>query len=325
MSTRNSSEVGFLLIDGYSVLPSGPVTDIQDEINGMFVRSDGLGASWTAQSYINKRSAKFQQDGFFDDAANGVNVALRDSPGISRLLCFNVEGNVAGRGFTGFSGAMQVNYVRKASRDNLHLASANYDGNGQVDEGVIVHALAAEIATGNSQATPVDNTTLAQPAVAIVSSSVASPTVITTATPHGLTTGQVAFIANHAGSTPVINGAQTVTVLNLTQFTIAINVTVGGAGGTVIPASTVNGGFAYLQVPAVVLDGGTNMTIKLRHSVDNVTYVDLATFTNVAAAPAKERVAIVGTINRYVAWQVTFNGAGGANKSITFMAGLVRA
>jgi hypothetical protein len=74
--------------------------------------------------------------------------------------------------------------------------------------------------------------TAAPSAVTISSSSVANPTVITTATPHGLTTGDKVTIASHSGSTPSINGTYAVTVTNANTFTIAVQVTVGGTGGT---------------------------------------------------------------------------------------------
>lgn len=67
--------------------------------------------------------------------------------------------------------------------------------------------------------------------IAITSSSVADPTVIVSAS-HGLTTGDVITIATHSGSTPAINGTHAVTVLTSTTFTIPVNVTVGGTGGT---------------------------------------------------------------------------------------------
>ena len=66
----------------------------------------------------------------------------------------------------------------------------------------------------------------------IVSSSVANPTVVTTTGPHGLVTGQQVVIAGHSGSTPTINGTRTVTVTGASTFTIPVNVTVGGTGGT---------------------------------------------------------------------------------------------
>jgi hypothetical protein len=72
-------------------------------------------------------------------------------------------------------------------------------------------------------------------ATAISTSSVASPTVITTATPHGLTTGDDVVIYGHAGSTPSINGTvYVVTVTGPNTFTIPVNVTVGGSGGSVV-------------------------------------------------------------------------------------------
>ena len=71
-------------------------------------------------------------------------------------------------------------------------------------------------------------------ALTITSSSVADPTVITTATAHGRTVGSTALvrIAGHAGSTPSVNGEHTATYTGTTTFTIPVNVTVGGTGGT---------------------------------------------------------------------------------------------
>ncbi len=69
---------------------------------------------------------------------------------------------------------------------------------------------------------------------AITSSSVANPTVVTTSSAHNLTTGDYIEILNHTGSTPSLNGYQgPVTVLTSTTFSIPVNVTVGGSGGTV--------------------------------------------------------------------------------------------
>lgn len=67
----------------------------------------------------------------------------------------------------------------------------------------------------------------------ITSSSVANPTVITC-------TGSVLFansdtvnIIGHTGSTPAITGAYTISSVTGSTFTIPVNVTVGGTGGTV--------------------------------------------------------------------------------------------
>lgn len=58
-----------------------------------------------------------------------------------------------------------------------------------------------------------------------------SPTVVTTAAPHGLLTNRVIEI-NGSNSTPSIDGIYTVTVLNATQFTIDVNVISPGTTGT---------------------------------------------------------------------------------------------
>lgn len=87
-------------------------------------------------------------------------------------------------------------------------------------------------------------------------------------------------------------------------------------------ASTVGGG-GYLEVSELTLGGYTSVTIKLRHSVDDAVYTDLATFTVVTAAPTSERVELPAAIKRYAASSYVFNGAGAA-QSVTFAAGLTR-
>lgn len=71
---------------------------------------------------------------------------------------------------------------------------------------------------------------------AIVSISVANPTVITTSTPHSLVTG-TSYTMTGTTTTPTVNGAQVVTVTGPTTFTVPVNVTVGqsASAGTVGP------------------------------------------------------------------------------------------
>lgn len=78
-------------------------------------------------------------------------------------------------------------------------------------------------------AAPLQDDAVAQ---TIVGNTVANPTVVTTLTPHGLTTGAAITIAGNTGSSPVINGAQTATVISPTSFSVAVNNTVAGTGGT---------------------------------------------------------------------------------------------
>lgn len=74
---------------------------------------------------------------------------------------------------------------------------------------------------------------LVTPAITIVSSSIANPTVLTTLTPHGLATGDTVTVAGHTGSTPAVSGPLLATVLTPTTLSVPVNVSVAGAGGTV--------------------------------------------------------------------------------------------
>ena len=70
--------------------------------------------------------------------------------------------------------------------------------------------------------------------VALTSNTVnAVATVVTSAAPHLLSTGDSVLIAGVTGSTPTINGTRRVTVIDATSFSVPVATTVGGTGGTV--------------------------------------------------------------------------------------------
>lgn len=154
MATFGSDDVAFLLIDGYSVL--GVTTQITYGKEAVAEETHALGDAWVEHTYVGLRRASLTQNGFFDDAANGVNDALVSQMGTARVLCLGVEGNTLGEAFTGFAGAMQMSFERVASRGELHKANAAYQGSGAVEEGIILHIHQAETgATLNG--TNVDN------------------------------------------------------------------------------------------------------------------------------------------------------------------------
>ena len=70
-------------------------------------------------------------------------------------------------------------------------------------------------------------------AATITASSVANPTSISTTAPHLLLTGDTVYITGHTGSTPAVSGAYTITKTGASTFTIPVNVTVGGTGGSI--------------------------------------------------------------------------------------------
>lgn len=152
----NSSNIAFLLIDGYSVL--GVTTDLSEEYDAKTEETTPLGSADETHAFTGLVSAKMSQSGFFDDVAGSSNDALVAGNGSSRVVCYGVEGNTIGQNFVGFAGALQTNYKRSPKVGELHKASADYIGSGVKDEGKILHALGAETtATGNTQATSVDN------------------------------------------------------------------------------------------------------------------------------------------------------------------------
>jgi len=150
-----SDKVSFLLIDGYSVL--GVTTELRDEIEALTEEDHALGDAWVKSRYLGLKRASLEQSGFYDDAADGVHSALKDIPGVNRIVNYGVEGNLIGKAVVVWSGALQVNYQRIASRGALHRANARYELSGEVEEGVILHPLTAETEDGDTKSSPVEN------------------------------------------------------------------------------------------------------------------------------------------------------------------------
>jgi hypothetical protein len=78
------------------------------------------------------------------------------------------------------------------------------------------------------------------PSVAVTSSSVANPSVIVTAA-NTFISADTVTIAGHTSVTPDINGENVATVTNGTTFTIPVNVSDGGVGGTARLSATTLG------------------------------------------------------------------------------------
>lgn len=76
-------------------------------------------------------------------------------------------------------------------------------------------------------------------------------------------------------------------------------------------SSTANGALFNLHVTANDRDGSS--VIKVQHSSDDVTYVDLVTFTTVSAsATGGESITSTGTVNQYLRTLSTLAGASGS-------------
>ncbi len=145
-------------------------------------------------------------------------------------------------------------------------------------------------------------------AVNITSSSVANPSVIVTATAHGLQTGDSVLIAGHT-STPTLNGGHTVTVVNATSFTVPVNVTVGGGANGTVQRTSHRGWAAQNQVFSIT---GTSVTVTVQDAPNNVAgeFVNVtggafAAVTSGAARGAERIASAAGIIQRYVRVKTT--------------------
>ena len=167
----------------------------------------------------------------------------------------------------GVSKAPQVGWSHEATangRDVFRCAIASRDGSYRP-------ALDAEVLVSES--------------VVILTSSVANPTVVTTEEPHGIVSGQTVTIANHVGSTPAVSGAYTATRTGANTFTVPVNVTVGGTGGTV--ARRIFGG--NIQKPSEAGSGGVGL-------VPIMTRIDAVDFNAVTERRFVNEVLAAGTL-----------------------------
>jgi hypothetical protein len=129
-------------------------------------------------------------------------------------------------------------------------------------------------------------------------------------------TSPVADVVSVSAEFQATGGLDSAVALHaLTAETVSTNSTAADNG-----AATTNGGVAQLNV---IANGRTaSSTIKVQHSTDNVTFVDLATFTAVAASTTvAERVAVAGTVNRYLRASSTL---GGSTNSMSYSVAFAR-
>ena len=330
MPGKYGSPSAFFFVDGYNLI-SAKLQSLRYKLMALTEKTDGIGDTWEEHTPTGKKRAEVAQEGaFFDTSANNIHDALSgklpaNPQAAVRIVSMGFAGDVIGMPMVGFEGAFTTEYEVLAQLDELQKANAAYVVTGALQDGVVLHTLAQETAaSGNTEGTSSDHTTEAgQRTVPITSSSVANPSVITTPVPHGLTTGDSVLISGHSGSTPSINAEHDVTVVTATTFTIPVNVTVGGTGGTFVVGKTADGGAAFLQVTQLTLGGYTDVTVTIRDSADDAVYGDLVAFTNFTTSPTAERKTVAGTIERYLAQSFAFNGAG-SSQSVTYHAGFAR-
>ncbi len=156
MGVYGPDDCAFILWGGYNLL--GDSVEVRDKIEALTDRTMTLGDTWDEHTALGLYRAEVSQSGFFNDASDGSNAAIVGNEGVSRVFSYGVGGNTVGKKFIGYAGALAADYERIASLDKLHRAAASYKGNGQVDQGLILHALGARTIDGNSEgADSIDN------------------------------------------------------------------------------------------------------------------------------------------------------------------------
>ncbi|MEE9359075.1 MAG: hypothetical protein V3U85_01190 [Hyphomicrobium sp.] len=314
----------FLLVDGYNLIGTSSIRALQRDVTAILEKTDGLGTAWEKHTPVGQSRAEYVQEGaFFDTAAGASHAALKDLPGSPqaavRIVNFGFAGDVIGNEFDGFEGVYQGDYKLIAARGVLQKADASSKVTGRHNRGQILQILQQKTADWDTESTPADYTLdVTQRVVPITSNSVANPSVVTTPVPHGLTTGDIILISGETGSTPTINGERVATVITTTTFSVPVNVTIGGTGGSFVKANSTAGGAGFLQCTQAA--GFTNFIGKVRDSADDITYADLVTFADNVSAPFAERVEVSGVVDRYLAIDGDVTGAG----TITVWMGFAR-
>ena len=154
-----SPDVGFILQGGRSLLADLTVVTIDRE--AILEETTVLGDSDEQHAKIGLNKAVITQEGFYDDGTDRINDAL---VGLTEeIACVGYAGNAlpssgVARPCVGIKGQLQTTYVRAASRNELHKASAAYVANGIVEELVLLaHHVARTSDSGDTESTSHDN------------------------------------------------------------------------------------------------------------------------------------------------------------------------
>lgn len=285
-----------ILVDGYDLTPALAQSILPSNEN-LTEQSNGFGSGAEGHSPTGiTRGSLVVGSGFYDKTVDPLHAGTDAAGGVGTLRTVVVcqQGQTVGAPFTGYEGVYSQKSDIQDKVAGLTMANVAYVVDGQVDEGVIVQPRATKVADWDTHLTPVDAAD--DPAakhIDIVSSSVESgaTSIITTEDAHGLVTGDVVAIFDHASVTPDINDdavaeawteiGHTVTVLSPTTFSIPVDVTDAGTGGYCVLVSHAGGGYGYQQV----LDGASLSAFvgTIKHSVDGSTWATLVTFTDTAA------------------------------------------
>jgi len=157
MPKYGSSSI-FYLVGGRSLLGAKPKT-LSYKITAKHEEATGLGDTVMLSLPTGISSVMLEQGGAFFDTTS-LHDVLRDVADsvqeTADVVCAGFGGDTLGQPFVGFEGVYKAEYDVLAQIGNLTKANTKYIFNGAIDDGVILHPLAAR--TVDTTGTGVDNT-----------------------------------------------------------------------------------------------------------------------------------------------------------------------
>lgn len=316
MAGKYGSPSAFFFVAGYNWL-GAKLQSLMLKIESLTNQTDGLGDNHEAHTPVGKKRLTLSQaGGFWDTGTSNVHAAMAAGvpttpQATPRISCVGCMGATVGAVFYGVQAGFTTAYELILGNSQLTKANVTHLLAGDIEVGQVVQPLATQTGDWNTESGSADFALdPSQRTVPITSNSEAAASVVETPVAHGLATGHVVLISDVVGSSPDINGEQTVTVIDDTHFSVPVDTSAGdaGAGGSFVRCNSLNGAAGYQQVLA--LTGFTGYVGKLRDSADDTTFADLVTFADVTAAPDAQRVAVAGTVDRYVAHDGNVTGSG---------------
>lgn len=162
MAGKFGSSTAYVLVDGYD-LSASKLKGFGYKIAAEHEETTGLGDTMknSVPTGVSVLTVK-QEQGFFDTSTNGGHAALKGvttSPQATpRVLVAGYAGQTLGEPYTGAEGVYAQSYEVIGEGAKLTKATATYAVSGQVDQGVILHALGPE--TLDEDGASVDNAVL---------------------------------------------------------------------------------------------------------------------------------------------------------------------
>ncbi len=306
-----------LSTDSYGLDES--VEQIVEENRGLGDTMDRWKAAGVAKVTLEAAPGLYTDAVFKQIAAYQANQASR------KLVSYGFEGAALGAPITMIDGVFSANWKRMAQREGLTLAGASFVVSGQhygpgAQDGTggarILGINTSRSGDGDTESASLDQANYS-PAQSIVDSN-ADDSIQVVA--HGLITGDTVLIAGH-DSTPSIDGDKTVTVVDVDNFTVGVDITVGGSAAGTIKKTSSTGVIVDLHNLALDLGGGSAFDVLVKDSPDDSAWSTIATFATVTSLTAgtAERITVAGHVERYLSLTWSFTG-GSAQTATPYVA-----